>query len=190
MRVSSKSALYFCLLFFVNSCANSGLIIQNIELKQDIHSDGILDISSKMKFPVAPSEINIRFRPDVYWLGLGSAEAFGIKFRNPSGEFIEVGYNVYHEVFYIHRRHTLTLALSETPAGSDLLVPYSINEVCMLDMKIMLNTNSIVLYSSEEEVVLADAFSLSSELNTIELYAENGKVYVESVSLSQLKTVL
>jgi len=162
---------FLFLLFLTNSCRDHALIIHDFELKQDIHESGILDISSKIKFSVTPSEINIRFTRDRYWLGLGAAEVFGIRFYNNSGEYVEAGYNAFHEVFYVS---AFTYFHMER---------YSIAELETLDVRIMIDKASIELSSMDGKVVINDRFFHSQRFNKIELFAENGKVYVENFSI-------
>ena len=185
MRVSSNSIIfYLCILTLLGACrdATNQIRMMNIEVTQDIRSSGRVDISSKIKFPMAPSEINVCFNPNIQWMGLGSAEKFGIRLNNQYGQYIEAGYDVYHQLFFIECRHS-----SDPEVYPNIQVQlYSIDEAKTLDMRIILKPTSIELFSLDGTIELSSMYFYSSEFNKMELYAENGKVYVESVSLSQL----
>ena len=163
--------------------------IHDIEVKQDIRAAGIVDITSKIKFPLAPSEINVRFKPNNQWLGLGAAEKFGIRLSNHLGEYIEAGYDVFHQVFYIDRTHATASVSPET--FTDIYIqPYDISESETIDIQLILDNASLELFSMNGKAVLTNLFFASSGFDKIELYAENGKVYVESISITQLKSIL
>ncbi|MDR2233380.1 MAG: GH32 C-terminal domain-containing protein [Tannerella sp.] len=140
-----------------------------------------MDISSKIKFPVAPAEIDIRFKPNNFWLGVGSAEKFGIRLSNQYGQYIEAGYNSFLQIFFVECRHS-----SSPEAFVDVPVQfYSLDEVEMLDIRIILDTDSIKLLTMDGMVELTSLYYYSAEFNKIELFAENGKVYVEDLSITQ-----
>ena len=174
---TSTNILYtlLCLLFLTGSCRNSVLDLQNIELNQDINMSGIVDISSVVNFSITPSETNIRFRPNRYWLGLGAADKFGIRFINRSGGYVEAGYDAFREIFYVNAFSYFEIE------------QYSINEAEMIDMRIILNNASVELSSMDGKIVITDRFLKPSKFNKIELFAENGRVFVESISIKQLK---
>ena len=186
MRTSSYIIFaLLCLLLLSGACSDSTkqIRMRNIELKQDIYSSGIIDISSKLTFPTAPTEINICFKPNTYWLGLGSAEKFGIKFSNQYGQYIEIGYDVYRQLFFIECRHS-----SSSEAFVDIPTQqYFINEADRLDMRIVLDTTTIALSSMDGAVELSNLYFFSAEFNKVELYAETGKVFVESISIKQIQ---
>lgn len=186
IRISANVFFSFlCILFFGGSCKNSTkqIIIRNVEMKQDIRSSGIIDISSKINFPIAPSETNLCFMPNTHWLGLGSAEKFGIKFSNQFGQYIETGYNVYYQFYYIECKHSTSLE-----AISNIQVqPFSINDAAILDIKIKLDTTSITLFSMNGDVELASMYYYSSEFNKMELFAENGKIFVNNMTVKRSK---
>ena len=183
MQVSFYHFFFLCLFLLTGSCRDSAkqTRIRNIEIKQDIHSSGIINISSTIKFPIAPSEINIRFKPNTHWLGIGSADKFGIRLNNQYGQYIEAGYDVFRQIFFLECRHS-----SSPEAFVDVPIqPYSIDEAATLDIQILLDTTSITLLSMDGMVKLTSMYFYSAEFDTIELYAENGKVYVESLDITQ-----
>jgi len=186
MRLFSVTVVFiFCLLLLTNSCRDSAkqMRIRNIELKQDIHTSGIAELSHLVTLPIAPSEIRIRFKPNNYWLGLGSAEKFGIRFKNQYGQYIEAGYDVYRQLFYTECRHS-----TSTDAIPNIqLEPYTIDDTKLLNMRIMLNNNSIALFAMDGSVELTSMYYYSSDFDKLELFAENGKVFVEFISFTHLK---
>ncbi|MDR1555974.1 MAG: glycoside hydrolase family 32 protein [Tannerellaceae bacterium] len=188
-----KQTLYYYILASqpveeVSTLYDKHVLMQNIDIVQDIHSSGFVDMSPCIKFPLCPSEINIRFRTDKH-PQLGFAERFGIKIRNKKGESILAGYDAYHQQFYIdHASHSTidifpgTRSVAQVP-GQD------INESETFDMRIILDATSIELFAMDGNIVITNSFYPSSDFNVMEIYAENGKVHVESISVTQLKSI-
>ena len=59
----------------------------------------------------------------------------------------------------------------------------------MLDIKILLDTSSIALFAMDGTVELTSMYFFSAEFDKIELYTENGKVYVESISVTKSENI-
>jgi fructan beta-fructosidase len=161
--------------------------VRNLEVKQDIHSTGITDITPHIAFPLTSSEINIRFKANESWLRLGAAEKFGLRIGNSEGEYILVGYDAYHQQFYTDRSNSATLSLPQAYPGVHLQ-QYAMNETACLDMQIILDTSSLEMFAMDGKIVLTERFYPSACFDCLEVFAENGKVYVESISVTQLAT--
>ena len=158
--------------------------IRDMKVAQDIHSSGILDITSQIPFPLLPLELNICFKTDIEGQ-MGFAERFGVIFKNEKNESILVGYNTYHQQLYIERE-SLNM---ENKKGAHSL-GYDIGKSETLTMRIILDTTSLELFTLDGEIAMTDAFFLSSNLDRLEIFAENGKIEIESVSTTQLKSIL
>ena len=65
--------------------------------------------------------------------------------------------------------------------------PFSINDAAILDIKIKLDTTSITLFSMNGDVELASMYYYSSEFNKMELFAENGKIFVNNMTVKRSK---
>jgi fructan beta-fructosidase len=159
---------------------------QTLEVKQDIHSEGITDVTPHIAFPLIPSEVNIRFKANDHWLQLGTAEKFGIRLSNRKGEHILAGYDAYHQQFYIDRSHSTSLALPQSYSGIHLQ-QYPLDETSDIEIQIILDTSSIEMFAMDGKVVLTERFYPSSGFDHLEVFAENGRVYVENISVIQLK---
>jgi fructan beta-fructosidase len=167
--------------------ANQALV-HNIDVVQDIHSSGFVNMSPRLDFPLLPSEINIRFRTNKQ-VPLGFAEKFGIKLRNKKGEYILAGYDAYHQQFYIDRSSHSTIEIIPGTLSTAQVSEQDINEAGALDIRIILDIASIELFAMDGKVVISNLFYPSSDFNILEIYAENGKVHVERISVTQLKSI-
>lgn len=162
-------------------------IIHDIDLVQNIHSTGIEDITSQVLFPLLPSEINIRFKTDNQ-MQAGFAEKFGIILQNETGESVLIGYDTYHQQFFIDRSHSTQKEFSENFASVHTFW-YNIDNSGMVDMRILFDHTSSELFAMGGKVAMSDTFYPSSDFNKIALFAENGKVQVNSISITQLKSI-
>jgi sucrose-6-phosphate hydrolase SacC (GH32 family) len=158
-----------------------------LEIVQDIYSAGIEDITPHIPFPLLPSEITIRFKTDNQFQ-IGFSEKFGIKLSNKRGEYILAGYDTFHQQFYIDRTHSTSLIMPEKFTGIHIQ-QYQIDQSGILEMQIILDAASIELFASEGKVVMTDTFYPSVGFNKIAIYAENGRIQVEEVSVTQLKSI-
>ncbi|KAA6331524.1 beta-fructofuranosidase [termite gut metagenome] len=161
--------------------------IRDLEIVQDIYSIGIEDITPHIHFPLLPSEITIRFKTGNQFQ-VGFAEKFGIKLSNKRGEYILAGYDTFHQKFYIDRTHSTSLVLPEKFVGIHIQ-QYQIDESGILEMQIILDAASIELFALDGKVVITDAFYPSVDFDKIAIYAENGRIQVEEVSITQLKSI-
>jgi fructan beta-fructosidase len=161
-------------------------VVKNLEIVQDINSSGIIDVTSKIHFPLLPSELAIRFRTGSR---IGSAEKYGIKLSNKEGEYILAGYDAYHQQFYIDRTHSTLLDIPDKYAGIHIQ-RYQDNDSDMLEMQLILDVTSLELFARDGKVTMTDAFYPSSEFDRLEVFAENGRIQVEKLSVTQLKSIL
>jgi fructan beta-fructosidase len=161
--------------------------IRDLEIIQDIYLAGIEDITPHIHFPLLPSEITICFKTSNQ-SQIGSAEKFGIKLSNQKGEYLLAGYDAFHQQFYIDRTHSTSSALLEKFAGIHIQ-RYQIGESGILEMQIILDTTSLELFALDGKIVMTDTFYPSSDFNKIAIYAENGRIQVEEVSITQLKSI-
>jgi fructan beta-fructosidase len=163
------------------------ITIQNITTVQDIHSSGITNITEKISFPLLPSEIYIRFKTD-NMAQIGFAEKFGIRLKNKYHEYVAIGYDNFHHKFYADRTHSTGEQFSEAFAGIHIL-PYNVYESETVDMHIIFDVTSFELFAMEGKAVITDTFFPTSDFDTLEIFAENGKITVESISITQLKSI-
>ena len=121
-----------------------------------------------------------------YWLGLGAAERFGVRFSEQLGEYVEVGYDVLYEAFYIDRGNFVSMPVLSEAFKNILLQHFPIKDAESICMQIILHEDTVELFSSDGIFQLADAFYPSLNFEKIELFAENGKIKVKYISLSSL----
>jgi sucrose-6-phosphate hydrolase SacC (GH32 family) len=118
---------------------------------------------------------------------MGSAEKFGIRLSNHKGEYILAGYDAFHQQFYIDRTCSTSLALPPAYAGVHLQ-RYPVDETGTLEIQMILDTSSLEMFAMDGKVVLTERFYPSSGFDRLEVFAENGKVYVGNISVTQLKS--
>jgi fructan beta-fructosidase len=162
-------------------------VISDLEVVQDIRSEGLADVTSKIRFPLLPSELTVRFRTGNRQIG--SAEKFGIKLSNREGEYILAGYDAYHQQFYIDRTHSTSLAFPEKYAGIHIQ-RYPNDGSDILEMQLILDVASLELFAMDGKVALTDAFYPTSDFDRIAVFAENGRIPVEKLSITQLQSIL
>ncbi|MDR1203479.1 MAG: glycoside hydrolase family 32 protein [Tannerellaceae bacterium] len=158
-------------------------VIRDMSVVQDIHSSGILDITPQIPFSLLPLELNICFRTNAEGI-MNFAERFGIIFKNGKGEYILAGYNAYHQLLYIDRK-----SLNMEGMTGIHSVSCGIGGSETFNMRIILDATSLELFTLDGEIAMTDAFYPSSNLNSLGIFAENGKVEIESVSITQLKLI-
>jgi sucrose-6-phosphate hydrolase SacC (GH32 family) len=57
----------------------------------------------------------------------------------------------------------------------------------MLDIQINMGADSIEVFAMDGTIELTERYFFSAEFNKIELFAETGRVYVENLSITQIK---
>jgi len=157
-------------------------VIRDLTLVQDIRSTGIMDITAKLGLPTQPSVIDICFDIEQR---IGLSEKFGIRFSNENGEYLTVGYDFYHQQFYVDRTHSTAESLPESFTGVRY-VGFSVGNSGKVDMKLLLDAASLELFGGGCKVAVTEIFYPSSQFNKVELFAENGRVHVDSLSAVQL----
>lgn len=171
----------------IRKCYGQQIHMKNIDITQNIHEEGILDLTSAIPFSLLPLEITIQFETDKREQ-IGFAEKFGIRLRNEEGEFISVGYDNFNHLFYIDRTHSVDEAFSEDFAGIHSL-KYSISGLTTIDMRLIFDTSSLELFALGGKAVLTDTFYPTSVFSRMELFSENGTVSVNRLSIKQLKSI-
>jgi fructan beta-fructosidase len=157
-------------------------------VKQDIHSEGISDLTPLLSAPLTPSEVSIRFRASGdHWLQMGNAEKFGLRLSNGRGEYILAGYDAYHQQFYIDRTSSAALDLPPSYAGVHLQ-QYPMEESNSLEMQIIIDAYSLEMFAMDGKVVFTERLYPSTAFDRLEVFAENGKVNVENISVTPFKS--
>jgi fructan beta-fructosidase len=162
-------------------------VVKDLVVTQDINTSGFADVTSMINFPLLPAELNIRFETENRQIGF--AEKFGVKLSNKAGEYILAGYDAYHQQFYIDRSHSTLLNLPDKYAGVHIQ-RFQDDGSGIIEIQLILDATSIELFAEDGKVTLTDVFYPASEYNKLEVFAENGRIRVEKLTVTQLKTIL
>lgn len=127
-----------------------------------------------------PLEINLDF--DVSnKLYFGFAKVFGVQLTNGNGEKLTIGYHNYRHYFFISEQKD-GLQLDRTN-----IVSYSIDKP-ILDFKIIIDKNTVELFSIDGMISLTKKYFISSEWNQISLFAEDGDITLNKGSITELRS--
>jgi fructan beta-fructosidase len=170
------------------SLYGSNVTIMGVDVKQERgNPEATVELSGKIHFQILPSDVRIRFRTTDR-MRMGFAETFGIKLSNKLGEFVKVGYDNYHNGFYSDRQNAVQKPFSTHFSGLHFL-PYDIEDASVVNMRIILDVSSMELFAMDGKPVITDSFFPTSQFNILEVFAENGSITVESISVTQLKSI-
>ncbi|WP_293669185.1 glycoside hydrolase family 32 protein [uncultured Parabacteroides sp.] len=170
-------------------CLNSErVVISAMDIAQDVHRDGVENVTGMIPFGILPSDITLRFDIGGKIGRIGFAEKFGIRFSNPEGESVSVGYDCFNRRFYIDRRNAAARVFSDKFAAIHIL-PYAIESLDVLDLRIILDKSSVEMFVMDGKGAMTDTFYPSSGFNKVEVFAENGKVSLAELSVTELKSV-
>lgn len=161
--------------------------LSDITVVQDIEQAGIYNITPQIHIPISPSEVNIRFKTDNI-TRMGFAEKFGIRLSNEKGEFIIIGYDCFRRSFYVDRSSSTSEKFSDKFTGKHIL-PFDIDGTEILEMNLILDKTSFELFTMNGKVVMTDTFYPTSDFNQIEIFAENGRIILDSIAITGLKSI-
>jgi fructan beta-fructosidase len=159
--------------------------LSDITVVQDIEREGLHRV--KTKVAVTPSEITVKFRTDE--LGtIGFAERFGIRIGNESGESVTIGYDSFNRLLYVDRGASSTVKFSDSFKHTHLF-PCDIEGSEALELHLVLDRGSLELFTVDGKIAMTDTFYPTGRFDLLDIFAENGRVTAESVSVTGLKSV-
>lgn len=172
----------------IQSLHSKRALIAGIDLVHNSEKMGIEDISAKVPFPVIPSELTLRYQLNGRAGLIGFAEKFGIRFSNRDGESLSIGYDYFNRRFYIDRTKVSKEWMPELFTGIHIL-PFDILPYNELDMRIILDNTSVEMFAMGGKAVMTDLFFPASGFDKAELFAENGKIIVDEITVVQLNSI-
>lgn len=161
--------------------------ISDVTVVQDMERIGVYDITPQISFPLNHFEAVLQFNTEDMDR-MGFAEKFGIKLSNKNGEYIIIVYDSFHHLFYVDRSRSMSVGFSESFINTHIL-PFSIDESKVLEFRMIVDKNSFELFTANGRVVMTDTFYPVSDFNQMGLFVENGKVTLDAISVTNLKSI-
>jgi fructan beta-fructosidase len=150
-------------------------LIEGADLK------GVLAVNEKQTLPY---EINLTFNINkLQWLNF--AEKFGVELFTDQGDRMTVAYNHSKRVFYIDRLFSGTNNQMEKPLETDY-APFIANGET-LDLRIIVDHNSVELFSGNDCVVMTEKISPDKVFHLVKIFAEGGEITLKGASIYRLK---
>jgi sucrose-6-phosphate hydrolase SacC (GH32 family) len=117
------------------------------------------------------------------WLNF--AEKFGVELSSDNGNKMIVAYNHIKRVFYIDRLFSGTNNQTERPMETDY-APFIANGET-LEFRIIIDHNSIELFSGNGSVVMSERISQDMIFNRVKIFAEGGEITLKEAAIYRLK---
>lgn len=142
---------------------------------------GAIAVNEKQTLPY---EINLTFNINkLQWLNF--AEKFGVELSADSGDQVIVAYNHSKRVFYIDRLFSSIGNQTEKPLEIDY-APFIANGET-LDLRIIIDHNSIELFSGNGCVVMTEKIAPDKVFSHVKIFAEGGEITLKEASIYRLK---
>ena len=155
----------------INQLRTKKKLIEGTDLK------GAIAVSEKQTLPY---EINLTFNTNkLQWLNF--AEKFGVELSTVNGDKITVAYNHSKRVFYIDQLNNQTEKTQEIDYA-----PFIANGET-LDLRIIIDHNSIELFSGNGSVVMTEKIAPDKDFNCLKIFAEGGEITLKEATVYRLK---
>lgn len=159
----------------INQLREKKKLIAGADLK------GAIAVNEKQ---AVPYEINLTFNTNkLQWLNF--AEKFGVELSADNGDKITVAYNHSKRVFYIDRLFLDTNDQKVNPQETDY-APFIANGET-LDFRIIIDHESIELFSGNGSVVMTEKISSDKDFNRLKIFAEGGEITLKEASIYRLR---
>lgn len=145
-----------------------------------------LDISSKIKIPITPSVITLKFKTSEK-TRINFPSRYGIQFENDKAEKLIVGYDAFKEWYFVDRNNFSIVKDNSQFKGMDIMPSYNSDSIMI--MKLILDDSSIELFAEDGKQVMTENFVPQSKFNKISLFAENGFIEIEELHMNSLKPI-
>lgn len=145
-----------------------------------------LDISKRITIPLTPSVITIKFKTSEK-TRLTFPARYGVQFENDEFEKLIIGYDAFKEWYFVDRMNFLNVNENSQFKGMDVMPSYNSDSV--MTIKMIVDDSSIELFTTNGKQVMTDNFTTGSKLNKISLFAENGIIKVDELTIQSLKSI-
>jgi len=163
----------------------SGIESKSISLKNlDVTEN--LDISKRITIPLTPSIVTIKFKTSEKTC-LTFPAKYGIQFENDKFEKLIVGYDAFKEWYFVDRTNFVITKENSQFKGMDVMPSYNSDSV--MTIKMIVDDSSIELYTTNGKQVMTENFTTGFKFNKISLFAENGIIKVNELTIQSLKSI-
>ena len=164
----------------IKSLEDRSITLKDLDVTENI------DITNKIKFPLTPSIVTIKFQT-AERTRLTFPSRYGIQLENNKAEKLIVGYDAFKQWYFIDRTNFLVVNENSQFKGMDVMPSYSPDSIMF--MKMIIDDSSIELFTSNGKQVMTENFSSDSKFDKISLFAENGIIRVEMLQIMKLKSI-
>jgi len=164
----------------IKSLEDKSITLKDLDVTEN------LDLTNKIKFPLTPSIVTIKFQT-AERTRLTFPSRYGIQLENNKAEKLIVGYDTFKQWYFIDRTNFLVVNENSQFKGMDVMPSYSSDSI--LFMKMIIDDSSIELFTSNGKQVMTENFSSDSKFDKISLFAENGIIRVEMLQIMKLKSI-
>jgi fructan beta-fructosidase len=161
-------------------------VVELQSLRQKYFQIEPITISDSTTFAGANSIIRGAFEIQIAW-ELATASEFGLRLKNNSGDETMIGYDVEGRRAFVNRQRSGLVDFYPDFAGyqhSAKLLPLANT----ITFHIFVDHCSIEVFANDGRLVITDLIFPTSEINQLELYAQNGAVHLRNFAVWAIKT--
>lgn len=155
-------------------------------LLKDLNVEEKLDISVKITSPITPSIITLKFKTSEK-TRMNFPSRYGIQFENDNAEKLIIGYDAFKEWYFVDRNNFSNVIDNSQFKGMDIMPSYNSDSIMVI--KLILDDSSVELFTENGKQVMTENFSPKSKFNKVSLFAENGIIKVDELSINSLKSI-
>lgn len=152
---------------------------KEVKLKKKI-IDSSFSISKAVNFAKAPIEMSLTFDADKL------PRKFGVRLKNAANQHITVYCNSKLQQVFVDRTNATGLEINE-PYKSIQKAAY-VGFGKSITWRLLIDVASLELFAEDGKMVFTDTFYPSQPFDEIEVFAEGGKVVLESGSVRELRS--
>jgi len=145
-----------------------------------------LDITNKIKMPLTPSIVTIKFKTSEKTSLIFPAK-YGVQFENDKAEKLIIGYDAFKEWYYIDRTNFLVVKENSQFKGMDVMPSYNSDSTMVI--KMIIDDSSIELFTTDGKQIMTNNYLTDSKFNRISLFTENGMIKVNELTVKSLECI-
>ena len=115
------------------------------------------------------------------------AEQFGIRLKNDSGEYLEIGYNRLTNDFYIDRTNASGELFSDQFASVHSIP--NPESSCPANWQLLIDNSSVEFFTADGRVAATTLFYPSEPFEVIELFAVGGELQLNNIQINELNSI-
>lgn len=157
----------------------------NLTLK-DLDVNENLDISNRIKIPLTPSLVTIKFKTSEK-TSMTFPAKYGVQFENDKAEKLIIGYDAFKEWYFIDRTNFLVVNENSQFKGMEVMPSYNSDSIMVI--KMIIDDSSIELFTINGKQIMTVNYLTDSKFNKIKLFAENGMIKVDELTIKSLTCI-